>query len=164
MPRHLDTTPPSRSADTTRAGDRTNYETGNESSSRFAFYLIIDQILVGTRSENHLAAFFRLGWSPLEDRSQVYVYFDGGLTARGFRKSDRVGLAFSHTEFGKYFVDAKAAEGTPIVDDGTTIELTYRAQLTPWFVLQPDFQYLIDPQNAAASDAVVAGVRAEITF
>jgi carbohydrate-selective porin OprB len=146
------------------SGDRTNYQTGNESASRFAFYIVFDQILVGTRSENHLAAFFRLGWSPLEDRSQIFVYFDGGLTAQGFRKSDRFGLAVSHAEFGKYFVDAQAADGSPIVDDGTVIELTYRAQLTPWFVLQPDFQYLLDPQNAAASDAVVAGVRAEITF
>jgi carbohydrate-selective porin OprB len=44
------------------------------------------------------------------------------------------------------------------------IELTYLAPVAPWFTLQPDIQYVIDPQNARASNALVAGLRATITF
>jgi porin len=55
------------------------------------------------------------------------------------------------------------------------LELTYQAQITPWLVLQPDFQYIFHPGGNVADptdvsgttpvqDAAVIGVRTAITF
>ncbi len=146
------------------SGETIDFDSGRTTTDIFAIYAIVDQTLIGTRENSWLAAFFRVGWSPLEDRSQVHWYLDAGLTARGFRAGDRVGLGVVHARFGDAFVSAQASSGSPIVGDTTAIELTYSAQLTPWFVLQPDLQIIIDPQNASASDAFVGGLRATITF
>lgn len=146
------------------SGDFTDFGSGRTVSDNYAVYVIVDRIWIGSRSDNLLATFFRAGWSPQDDRNAVHWYLDGGISARGFREGDRVGLAVTHAEFGHEFVDAQAAAGSPVVDDETTIELTYEAQLTPWLNLQPDLQYVVDPLNRNASDAVVGGLRGEITF
>ena len=47
----------------------------------------------------------------------------------------------------------------------TTIELNYRALLTPWFSLMPNVQYVIRP-NAVTTipDALVLGLQLKLTF
>ena len=145
-------------------GDFTDFDSGKSASGIYALYLILDQVLVGNRDQSRLAAFFRLGVSPLDDRSVVDWYLDAGMTAKGLRENDRVGLGFSHAHFGDAFDSAQDRAGTPVTDAESVIELTYRAPLTPWLALQPSLQYVIDPQDDAASDALVGGLRAEITF
>lgn len=45
------------------------------------------------------------------------------------------------------------------------IEAFYKVQITPWFSLKPDLQYVINPGGLASQrNAVVATVRAEIAF
>lgn len=53
------------------------------------------------------------------------------------------------------------------------LELTYRVQLTGWWQLQPDFQYIFNPGGGIANpavpshrigDAAVLGLRTAITF
>ena len=50
-----------------------------------------------------------------------------------------------------------------MVDDNEKIfELTYRAQMTQGFAVQPAIQYVVNPGlNPRVSDALVAGVRFE---
>jgi len=43
------------------------------------------------------------------------------------------------------------------------LELTYQIEATPWLVVQPDLQYVIDPL-AADSDATVLGLQVVATF
>jgi porin len=52
------------------------------------------------------------------------------------------------------------------VDDAeVAIELSYRAQITPWLALQPDLQYIVNPGfDGSVDDALAIGVRAEIAF
>jgi porin len=47
----------------------------------------------------------------------------------------------------------------------TDIELNYRAQVTPWFSLMPNIQYVIQP-NAVPTipNAFVLGLQAGLTF
>ena len=63
----------------------------------------------------------------------------------------------------------------PIRDYETVIELTYQAQITPWWTIQPDMQYVIHPggniPNPGAgsrltpiSDAFIFGARTAIKF
>ena len=44
------------------------------------------------------------------------------------------------------------------------VEGFYKVQVTPWFNLQPDVQYLLSPGGRAGRDAVVATVRGELDF
>ena len=52
-------------------------------------------------------------------------------------------------------------------------EISYAAQIAPWWVIQPDFQYIVrpggnvgDPDNAAVpvKNAAVIGVRSVLKF
>jgi porin len=45
------------------------------------------------------------------------------------------------------------------------VEATYEAQLTPWFELQPDIQFVIQPGGSTAlANALVIGLSATIDF
>jgi porin len=45
------------------------------------------------------------------------------------------------------------------------LEITYLANLTTWFSLQPDFQYIFNPGGYGRTpDAVVCGIRFNVTF
>ncbi len=57
-------------------------------------------------------------------------------------------------------------------DHELLFELSYAAQIAPWWVLQPDLQYIVHPNGGQNPDdptqafdhAFVAGVRSTITF
>ena len=66
---------------------------------------------------------------------------------------------------------ARAADTTnrnsriSVPDYEAVLELTYRAQITPWFALQPDVQWIIHPGGSTAIDnALVIGLRAAVSF
>lgn len=45
------------------------------------------------------------------------------------------------------------------------IELSYQCQVTPWLIVQPDVQYIINPGGTQDLDnALVVGGRASVTF
>jgi porin len=45
------------------------------------------------------------------------------------------------------------------------LEATYQAQITPWFSIQPDVQFVIQPGgNGAVPNALVLGLSASIDF
>jgi porin len=45
------------------------------------------------------------------------------------------------------------------------IEATYAAQITPWLVVEPDIQLILNPGGVTkSSDALVLGARAIINF
>ena len=50
-------------------------------------------------------------------------------------------------------------------DNEEVLEVYYNAQITPWLNLSPSIQYISDPGGTNdAKDAVVFGLRAQITF
>jgi porin len=55
---------------------------------------------------------------------------------------------------------------TPVRSSEAVIELTYQLQLTPWWMQQPDLQYVINPGQGVLNadgtlrrNALVVGVR-----
>jgi len=61
----------------------------------------------------------------------------------------------------------------PIRSGEAVVELSYRFQLTGWWQLQPDFQYIFSPAGGVANpntpgrrggDAAILGLRTAITF
>lgn len=60
---------------------------------------------------------------------------------------------------------ASVASGGPSADTEYSVELAYKARITPWLVLQPDLQVVFDPAGDTSRDPVwIAGFRTVIDF
>ncbi len=147
----------------------------------FSLYGIVDQpFLVDEAEHTSFAAFARAMGAP-GDRNLVDLYVDAGLVYKGpfGRADDQLGLGVGYSRIGSAAraFDADVARFTgqfhPIRSGETVLELTYRFQLTGWWQLQPDFQYVFNPgggivnPNAPSrrvNDAAVVGLRTAITF
>jgi len=67
--------------------------------------------------------------------------------------------------------DAAALSGhtTPMPDFESALELSYQMQVAPWWILQPDIQWIFHPGarlygTAAPADAAILGLRAAINL
>jgi len=124
-------------------------------------YLVLDQELyIEDRAEEDffqgLGAFFQFSWAP-DNRNEVTRYTGGGLTYTGpfsGRDNDVMGLGFARAVFSSNLPDSTHE---------TSIELFYKYWITRWMFLQPDVQYIINP-NGLLDDALAIGIRAEIAF
>ena len=66
-----------------------------------------------------------------------------------------------------------AGTPTPVPSIETFVELTYQCQVTPWWQLQPDFQYVFRPGGGIPNpndpivrvgDESIFGLRSTVTF
>jgi len=136
-------------------------QSGVRRGGNVSLYAVADQTLwrKGARS---LGIFIRVMGAP-GDRNPVDFGLNGGATlAAPFaaRPNDSAGVdvGIAHLSTG----------GTE-----TLLEATYQAQATPWLMLQPDVQYVVNPgggiPDPAAprrhlADELVAGLRATVAF
>ena len=141
------------------------------------FYVIADQAVWQDKSDpnqtKEIDLFFR-GGNALGDRSVFNYYCDGGITFNGLipgRPNDLFGVATAYGNIGSslrgFVEDENSFNGTnlPVPDFEQNIELTYLAQLSQWWTVQPDLQVIIHPGGSAAiPNAVVLGCRTTITF
>jgi porin len=149
-------------------------------SGDWGIYGIADQMVWrgGTRSLN---LFVRGGYSP-SDRNLITYYVDGGAGFKGLipnRNNDVLTFGFAYSKISG---DAAALDQDtltlngppyPIRDYELAFELSYTAQIAPWWSVQPDLQYIIHPggnvtnPNDSANtvgDAMLVGMRSTITF
>ncbi len=100
--------------------------------------------------------FFQYGWAP-EERNQIYQHFGTGLVYMGLipcRDEDVTGVGMAQAIFSDRM-------GVP--SDETTIEVFHKIPLSPYFMIQPDLQYVAKP-GGVERDAVVAGFRFEVVL
>jgi porin len=145
------------------------------------FYGVVDQMLYrvpGTEDQG-LSAFVRAGGVP-NDRNLISFYADGGLVYKGLvprRPDDKVGIAAAYARVGDNArgLDMDTAFFSnplyPIRSGETAIELMYQAQLAPWWMLQPEMQYIIRPGGGVLNsdgsfrpNAWVIAVRSSLSF
>jgi porin len=143
-------------------------------------YGVIDQMLWRAK-ERSISVFVRGGVSP-SDRNLVSRYIDGGIGFKGFvsgRADDTLTVAVAHSKISKDAAaldrDTLALNGPPypIRNGETAFELSYIAQLAPWWTLQPDIQYIVRPggnvphpieSSRTVGNAFLIGARSTITF
>ena len=146
----------------------------------WGFYGVADQMVWRGR-ESSLNLFVRGGFSP-SDRNLISYYVDGGAGFKGLLpgRADDVltfGVAYAKISRDAAALDqdtlALAGPPYPIRDKEVVFELSYQAQIAPWWIVQPDLQYIVhpggnvpDPNNPSATvgNAFVAGVRSTIKF
>jgi porin len=115
--------------------------------------------------ERGLSLFGRAGLADTNvNQFKNYVGFGGSYKGLfDARPDDLVGLAVAHVSNGSPYRRAQLLAGAPVGKSETNIELTYRAEITPWLTLQPDAQYIINPgADAGLKNALVIGLRFEI--
>jgi porin len=118
--------------------------------------------------------------TPETDRNYIDFSANVGLTLHEpfiGRDDDTVaiGLGYAHVSSSVAALDrAMTAFGSYTPDQGseTFIEATYQAQITPWWQIQPDVQYVFNPGAGIANpdtgekigNELVLGVRTNILF
>jgi len=149
-------------------------------SGNWGIYGVADQ-MVWRGANSSLNLFLRAGASP-SDRNLLSFYIDGGVGLKGplpGRADDVLTFGFAYAQIS---TDAAALDRDmlafagppfPIRDYEMVFELSYQAQLAPWWTVQPDLQLIVhpggnvpDPNNPAVTvaNAFVVGVRSTIKF
>ncbi len=148
----------------------------------YAGYAVVNQMLwhkPKTEAQG-IGVFFQVMGAP-EDRNVSSLFIDGGLNWKGpipSRSHDEAGIGFTYAGIGSalrqfsqdviYFTGL----GAPYAPGELVIEATYRLRLTPWFKVQPDLQYVINPgagiptpqSPTPLKNALVAGIRVTVDF
>ena len=148
-----------------------NLRTGDTARGNRGAYVMVEGSLSRAESvvAQELRAFVRFGVA--DERYNAFGHYLGaGVVVVGpvpGRGQDRLGLALARALTGHEARCTAEAAGTPLDRAETKLELTYRAEITPWFAVQPDLQYILHPgvgQTGAAGHALVVGVRFDILF
>ncbi len=143
-----------------------------ERTGNYQLYAIVDRRLLRSESQT-VMGFFRVTFSP-SDRNLVDASLDAGLTLKGplaKRSDDSLGLAFSYTHLsrGPDERSGRAGQRSGKRRAETVVELTYHAQLSANWYLQPDVQVIIHPGgrfldphpgfNIPPRSAIIVGLR-----
>jgi porin len=151
----------------------------------YAFYAVADQMIYrfADDANRNISLFFEPAFTPLQDRNLISYSLDGGVTMHEpfiGRQNDiaAIGFGYAQVSSGASGFDQDRAffnpgVYTPVRSSETFIEATYQYQATPWWQIQPDFQYFFNPgagvlnPNAPTQkvrNEAVIGVRTTITF
>jgi len=149
----------------------------------FSLYAVVDQTVwrAGSDSPRSVSVFLRPMGAP-GDRNLVSFSLNAGVTLQApfaGRDNDAVGIGYGFAQVSSGAAQLDRDTGFfsgapyPVRSSESFLELTYQAHLTPWWVLQPDFQYVFNPgggiQNPAnpsrrIANETVLGLRTVITF
>ncbi len=150
---------------------------GYNHRGNYSLYGVVDQTIWQSAADSNrtLNVFGRIMGAP-SGRNIVDLGFNGGITLTAplpGRDNDQAGLDFGVAHVSTRAAAADAAAGLPRQGTETLLEVTYQAQATPWLVLQPDVQYVLNPAGGINNpngsgkklgNELVAGLRAVVTF
>ncbi|MGC8492799.1 MAG: carbohydrate porin [Syntrophobacteraceae bacterium] len=128
--------------------------------SNFSIYGIADQAMwKEDNGPRMVSAFTRLMGAP-SDRNLIDWALTAGVNCNALlpgRDNDVCGIGYgwAHISTGATDYDKDTAAQdvdtfTPVRGAEQFIELTYQCQICPWWIIQPDLQYVIDPGGGAA--------------
>ena len=134
--------------------------------TNYGIYSVMDQDILKAGGRT-VSGFLRVGGAP-DDVNFVDFYIDGGFNFKGFvpgRINDVAGVGVAHSSVSDKYSRSQEALGERGSSAETVLEVTYKAQLAPWWSVQPDLQYIFNPSGVDGShDALVLGVRTALAF
>lgn len=142
---------------------------GRESNGNYLIYGMASQALFRPEagSNRGLDATLGFDYSP-GDVTRENVQLTAGTRFNApfaRRNKDRVACAFVYSKISDPFRDFGELLGAPPLGSEKAFELNYSLQVTPYFLLQPVFQYYVDVGgNPTLSNAPVLGFRTKVTF
>ncbi len=143
----------------------------------YGFYCAADQMIYregGPGNDQGFTVFSAATFAP-EGLNQFPFFYDGGIFYKGLlpgRDDDIIAFGTALGLWSKYLVRAQAdmrdVTGTSLLHPQIyemMFELTYKAQILPYFFVQPDIQYIINPGGRDNyGNALVIGFRMGVTF
>ncbi len=142
---------------------------GRKSSGNYLIYGMASQALFRSEagSNRGLDATFGFDWSPGNvNRENSQITAGARFNALfSHRPKDRIACAFVYSKISDPFSDFGVLLGGPKLGSEKAFELNYSLQVTPYFLLQPVFQYYVDVgANSNLPNAPVLGFRTKVTF
>jgi len=142
---------------------------GIRSSGNYLIYGMASQAIFRTDagSNRGLDATVGFDYSPGDvARENVQVTVGGRFNAPfASRKSDRVAVALVYSKISDSFSNFGTLLGGAPLGSEKAIELNYSLQVTPYWYVQPVFQYYVDVgANGALPNAAVFGFRTKVNF
>lgn len=146
-----------------------------EHRGNWIFYAVMDQMVwrPALNSPQSLGVFARVTGNK-SDRNVVDFVMDAGINLKApfaGREEDTFGIGWGMAHTGsrarKADRDIRAlSDGSyyPIRRNEHHIEVTYQAQITPWLILQPDFQYIRRPGGGVLDEETGQKVGSETVF
>ena len=137
----------------------------NDFNRNMGAYFNFEQMLYKEKKDDNndmqgLVFFGQFGISP-SNKNDLSKYMGTGLQYIGLipkRDKDIAGIAVGSGRFAPRLGDITSQVGSE-----TAVECFYRAQITPWFYLQPDVQFIANP-GGIYDNSVAIGLRSVITF
>ena len=137
----------------------------------YGLYLLAEQQLYRERGKDDpaqqgLVSFFRVAGAPA-DRNLAQFGVDGGLVYKGLipkRNWDTLGLGLSYLQISDDIRNAQRDVNATVVGLGGSppftkladyegvIEVSYKAQMTAWWTIQPSLQRVFHPGGGVSAD------------
>jgi porin len=150
----------------------------------YSIYAVADQMVWQDPAEadRTLNVFVRAMGTQWADRNLINFSLNAGLTFHEpflHRDDDTfgIGMGYTHVSSSVSALDRQTAyytgAFTPVRSGEAFVEVTYQYQVTPWWQIQPDFQYVFNPgagvanpnmPNERVKNEAVIGIRTNITF
>ena len=145
--------------------DRIDSEMTGARSHSAGAYVLADMNLYSpeAQSERGLTAFVRYGVAN-KAVNRFGDYTGAGVTYTGvLANDDQLGFAMARAQNADAYRTAQARGGLATDSAETNLELTWRFALKEWLSVQPDLQYIRNPNtDPTLRNALAAGVRFEI--
>ncbi|MEM8628562.1 MAG: carbohydrate porin [Chlamydiota bacterium] len=138
---------------------RTNRVLKPDVRGNYELYLQWEQTIAFEERTRFLSPFFTFLYFPADRNLFSYFYMLGfqGLGWVPTREKDGIHFGFSQGFFSKKLGTRQTFEGA--------FELNYKAQITPYFYLQPNLQYVLRPAGYRnRTNALVFGLQSECIF
>lgn len=150
----------------------------------YAIYAVADQMVWRSYEEpdRTINVFLRAMGTPEGDRNLISFSLNAGLTFHEpflHRDDDTFGIGMGYAKVGSHASGLDQDTGNftgsffPVRGAETYLEATYQYQVTPWWQLQPDIQYVFNPgagvlnpngSGQAVKNETVFGIRTNILF
>ena len=143
------------------SGDREDLKDGRDKDGNPGFYVSLEQMVYREEgsADQGLTPWAVIAYQPRQSINELPVFFGAGLVYKGLipdRDEDNAAIGFF---YGKLSGDINPGGSEKI------LEFAYTLQLTPWFYVRPDLQFVLDPAGVSSADtAVVFGGEIGITF
>jgi len=130
-------------------------------------YVIGDAVVYKSELGRRLRVFGQVGLGdPRVNRFGLYT--GGGVDLAGVipaRKQDEIGFAVAAGHDGSEFLEQQRRAGRRVVGSEVTLELACRCSITSWLNIQPDLQYVFNPNtDPRVPKALVSLIRIELAF
>ncbi|WP_084187447.1 carbohydrate porin [Andreprevotia chitinilytica] len=143
----------------------------------YSVYAVADQMIwrPSEDSSRTLNVFTRIMGAP-GDRNVISFSANAGVTLTApfeGRDSDTAGLGMGYARVGSHAREFDADQGLPMRSGETYLEATYQYQVAPWWQLQADVQYTLNPgagilnpkdTTQKINNIWLVGLRTNITF